>query len=154
MCGSISKPCKNNKEVVINQRQPPPSSAFERHQIALEKERESVQVNFVSCAIGTRWTRVHQNTLQQLQNNMDDHRGNTVTIQEASHQINYLRNGLKPYARTRTVAFQKPKRFSFYEISSVNERSTLLSSSLLASDCKQSQILLKSAPPSDESQPH
>ena len=54
MCGSISKPCKNNKEVVINQRQPPPSSAFERHQIALEKERESVQVNFVSCAIGTR----------------------------------------------------------------------------------------------------
>ena len=50
MCGSISKPCKNNKEVVINQRQPPPSSAFERHQ----KERESVQVNFVSCAIGTR----------------------------------------------------------------------------------------------------
>lgn len=54
MCGSISKPCKNNKDVVINQRQPPPSSAFERHQIALEKERESVQVNFVSCAIGTR----------------------------------------------------------------------------------------------------
>ena len=54
VCGSISKPCKNNKEVVINQRQSPPSSAFERHQIALEKERESVQVNFVSCAIGTR----------------------------------------------------------------------------------------------------
>ena len=45
---------KNNKEVVINQRQPLPSSAFERHQIALEKERESVQVNFVSCTIGTR----------------------------------------------------------------------------------------------------
>lgn len=43
VCGSISKPCKNNKEVVINQRQSPPSSAFERHQIALEKERESVQ---------------------------------------------------------------------------------------------------------------
>ena len=39
---------------MINQRQSPPSSAFERHQIALEKERESVQVNFVSCAIGTR----------------------------------------------------------------------------------------------------
>ena len=39
---------------MINQRQPPPSSEFERHQIALEKERESVQVNFVSCAIGTR----------------------------------------------------------------------------------------------------
>ena len=54
VCGSISKPCKNNKEVVINQRQSPPSSAFERHQIALEKEREIVQVNFVSCAIGTR----------------------------------------------------------------------------------------------------
>ena len=54
VCGSISKPCKNNKEVVINQHQPLPSSAFERHQIALEKERESVQVNFVSCAIGTR----------------------------------------------------------------------------------------------------
>ena len=52
VCGSISKPCKNNKEVVINQCQPPPSSAFERHQIALEKERESVQVNFVSCAMG------------------------------------------------------------------------------------------------------
>ena len=49
-------PCKDNKEVVINQHQhqPPPSSAFERHQIALQKERESVQVNFVSCAIGTR----------------------------------------------------------------------------------------------------
>ena len=44
-------------------------------------------------------------------------------IQEASHQINYLRNGLKPYARTRTVAFQKPKQFSFYEISSVTENS-------------------------------
>ena len=76
-------------------------------------------------------------------------------IQEASHQINYLRNGLKPYARTRTVAFQKPKRFSFYEISPVTESSTpLLSSSLVASDCKQSQPLLKSAPPSDQSQPH
>ena len=47
-------------------------------------------------------------------------------IQEASHQINYLRNGLKPYARSRTVAFQKPKRFSFYEISSVTESSTPL----------------------------
>ena len=47
-------------------------------------------------------------------------------IQEASHQINYLRNGLKPYAGTRTVAFQKPKRFSFYEISSVTESSTPL----------------------------
>ena len=47
-------------------------------------------------------------------------------ILEASHQINYLRNGLKPYARTRTVAFQKPKRLSFYEISSVTESSTLL----------------------------
>ena len=47
-------------------------------------------------------------------------------IQEASHQINYLRNGLKPYVRTRTVAFQKPKRFSFYEIFSVTESSTPL----------------------------
>ena len=47
-------------------------------------------------------------------------------IQEAFHQINYLRNGLKPYAGTRTVAFQKPKRFSFYEISSVTESSTPL----------------------------
>ena len=47
-------------------------------------------------------------------------------FQEASHQINYLRNGLKPYARTRTVAFKKPKRFYFYEIPSVTESSTPL----------------------------
>ena len=63
---------------------------------------------------------------QNTQNNMDDHRGNIFMIQEASHQINYLRNGLKPYARTRTVAFQKRKRFSFYEISTATESSTPL----------------------------
>ena len=34
-------------------------------------------------------------------------------IQEASLQINYLRNGLKPYARTRTVAFQKSQTIFF-----------------------------------------
>ena len=38
------------------------------------------------------------------------------------------------------MAFQGPKRLSFYEISSVTDKST--------------QPLLKSAPPSDESQPH
>ena len=43
-----------------------------------------------------------------------------------SKRQNYFRNGLKPYARTRTVASQEPKRFSFYEIFSVTEESTHL----------------------------
>ena len=65
----------------------------------------------------------------------------------------YFRNGLKPHARTRTMTFQKPKQFSFYEMPFVLKVAPLRSS-LAASDCKQWQPLLKSAPPSDESQPH
>ena len=44
--------------------------------------------------------------------------------------------------------FKNPSDFP-YEISSVTEESTHL-----ASNCEQSQPSLKSAPPSDESQPH
>ena len=68
VCGSNSKPCKNNKEVVINQRQPLSSSAFERHQIALKKEKERVQVNFLSCAIGTRSALTYHQVLQSDDN--------------------------------------------------------------------------------------
>ena len=59
ICGSSQKPCRNNKESVpadnysgntaANQR---PSSAFERHQLALERERESVQVKLVCNNFG------------------------------------------------------------------------------------------------------
>ena len=41
---------------------------------------------------------------------MDDRKANTFMIQEESHQISYLRNGLKPYARNRTVAVRKRLR--------------------------------------------
>ncbi|KAL9960635.1 hypothetical protein ACROYT_G034119 [Oculina patagonica] len=48
VCGSNAKPCRNNKAAptsAINEtnRPQPPSSALERHQLALERERESVQ---------------------------------------------------------------------------------------------------------------
>ena len=53
------KPCRNNKESVpaayspgntaVNQC---PSSAFERHQLAFERERESIQVKLVCNNFG------------------------------------------------------------------------------------------------------
>lgn len=54
VCGSSAKPCRNNKESVPAANSPGntattqrPSSAFERHQLSLERERESIQVKRV-----------------------------------------------------------------------------------------------------------
>ena len=66
----------------------------------------------------------------------------------------YFRNGLKPYTRTRTVTpFKNPSDFLFTKFPP-QLKVARLCSSLVAFDCKQSQPLLKSAPPLDESQPH
>ena len=54
VCGSSTKPCRNNKESVPAANSPGntattqrPSNAFERHQLSLERERESIQVKRV-----------------------------------------------------------------------------------------------------------
>ena len=49
--------------------------------------------------------------------------------------------------------FKSPSDFLFMKFPPYL-KAALLCSSLVASDCKQSQPLLKSTPPSDESQPH